>query len=1523
MSKARPRAGAGAGAGGGAGGGGDTLTPTGGGVAHDHDHDRDREYNDGHGEASDGYYSLEESNEDDNDDLHKQVQDQVHVSMLESWGRASTSLPPMTDPGPSAGSPSSGKEKLPSIPPHIYSKFRRERMYNELASQHQHQHQNQMSPQSQRPMPQYAWGDDAGNVGSPGYYADNDEQADNGPLELELREQAADADRFVTHVSTKNNAGGKRKKKVHSGFSGKIGSVESGGQWESPSPVRVDASPSYTSSPVSVSTATATAAAAATPSSGSSSASFSSPESRSTGIGSYSLRSLLGTPSPDKISSPSPTYSHGKAKMGTGSPVSGAGSNGGMYFAFPSTGSVLGAVAGQTPSPLSLSKKKTTVAAAGAVSAGAKAESAIYDSMNTYRANHTRNTDEIMTKKLQSIHEKLVEVNREGSEARVALLASADSMVSKLPLKYLYGKPELRKYAIERAMKPIIKLGVKKLHFALKRALDIWREPPILAVHDEKQVGFLVIATFLGRMLTPIYTHAFLQWAKLYSSRFQKDQDIMLNAAATQIALWYRHTRVTRRKLFQFFTAAVKTCLDRRKAIKHTIQFEMTRRQSLLKFVRAIAKRRRQYFAARHLMRPYLWFKLYRKVQFRLTRKIFARQVQRWFRMTRYRVTKEKYLIGKILYFGGYSVVYPKIPAELLRRNGFLNGFDQCASVIQRSWFVSKGNFAAFMIAAARRAKEEYEQMRNDNALIIQSTFRGHLWNLLTLAAREWNRSRRISFAFRRYQYRCWITKRVDFAKHRPARFIQAWYRKCKFLKGLPPRFLQRKVLFIWQNLKATMASHAIQGAWKAHLERERIKHEEFLKWVAEQRANAKRTAKMVVKIQQNWRQMLKSGNRFPRHVYLVMWRMARKRNKDRFMAALMIQKCARPYIAEQKDLERIGRIQCADDIWGIAKCYLLKLAIWDRVEATKLKKKVASNFIKKNFRVFLLNRHIKIRCILRQHQKKHWKHIYDAASYVQRWIKRKFAEYYIPVRSAARYEVQKKKEREEKRRLLQIRNKAAPFIVKIFRMFKPHRLNIALVERERARILKIHKARCIQKFARKIVAWARFDKIVAYRRKVFEEYERHYSLRHAANVIGYYYKRRNEKAELQSRFVHRKRVLAEYRRLEALRKEAYAARDVAIEDKRRTDENMKATINASWKQGSDVSGKNYYYNYVTGESQWDPPDNWKVPKANKKWLRQIDDRANVYYYNMETQESSWLPPCNLCGEQSEKHCQDCETAYCDRCYDSYHCLDETDDPGDEEQQQLKLHAWSLVEYEKDILKSGDIYCLECKRRCATKMCTTCWDAYCDVCFRYTHHSGNLKYHKAVSYSKAKKGWMCVKATSAGESDYYMKGDTGLTTYEKPWEMMSENERRLYDDFLSHQKASEEHVNTIKELQIKLEEASFERDSILSDAMGAGFMGGSVVGALKKKKTKKQMEDEMLDNASRVDVVGEVEKEIKPGMFDWLTGKTPEYKKKLLKPKERERGNEKSEYMASLIINIEKEAKIAKEEQRKEGMKRN
>ena len=243
------------------------------------------------------------------------------------------------------------------------------------------------------------------------------------------------------------------------------------------------------------------------------------------------------------------------------------------------------------------------------------------------------------------------------------------------------------------------------------------------------------------------------------------------------IQTWWRDIRVTSKNPFKWLFQAVQICLHRRRAIKHMIEFERARRNGIMKMVRAVIKKRRTFFAARSIMLPYLWFKLYRQMQYRLTRLYNVRILQRFYRMRMYRPQKESLRIRAVLRYGGYSVVLPKLPPRFLHA-GFLQSIDMCAGVIQRAWFVSKGNYAQFIVAAARRAKEEHLQMLNDNATIIQHNFLGHLWNLLNKASIQHNRARRISFAFRHYQWRCLVTHHLPYRIHMYARKIQTCIRK-------------------------------------------------------------------------------------------------------------------------------------------------------------------------------------------------------------------------------------------------------------------------------------------------------------------------------------------------------------------------------------------------------------------------------------------------------------------------------------------------------------------------------------------------------------------------------------------------------------------------------------------------------------------------------------------------------------------------------------------------------------------------
>ena len=248
--------------------------------------------------------------------------------------------------------------------------------------------------------------------------------------------------------------------------------------------------------------------------------------------------------------------------------------------------------------------------------------------------------------------------------------------------------------------------------------------------------------------------------------------------------------------------------------------------------------------------------------------------------------------------------------------------------------------------------------------------------------------------------------------------------------------------------------------------------------------------------------------------------------------------------------------------------------------------------------------------------------------------------------------------------------------------------------------------------------------------------------------------------------------------------------------------------------------------------------------------------------------------------------------AYCEKDYELYHTGSEAED------EDWAEHKWSLTEYAMDILAPGQVYCIECKKRCADVVCTTCWDDYCKTCFNFTHRNGALKYHKTQSYTRARKGWTVVKGKLAGESDFYVHGSTGETTYEKPEELMTPEELLFYTNFKSHEAAALEHVEKIKQLQFDVEAIAYERDTIVARALEAGTPIGDILAKRKKKANRFQQEGEIRN------VVDEVRKVTKPG-YRLFSSSFAEYRQSLLQPKPRVRGGEKAAFIGGLITSVQ------------------
>jgi hypothetical protein len=403
--------------------------------------------------------------------------------------------------------------------------------------------------------------------------------------------------------------------------------------------------------------------------------------------------------------------------------------------------------------------------------------------------------------------------------------------------------------------------------------------------------------------------------------------------------------------------------------------------------------------SARAIQRIRRWRLLLIWTSYKLVRNIKARRIQRWRRMVLHRHHRELYVIRQVLRFGGYSVVFNKMPKKLIDSWGHLGSVNACVSLLQKAYYASKGRLDMYMKAAAKRAHEAHMEMLNEKAVIIQDSWRAHLWDLLYRASWMNNRARRIQRGFRAHQYRDYDVTRLSRRRVRMATKLQRNVRLYRARVYMKERFWQRKVIIVCNKCMRQLMAARIQKGYRDHVAYLLWVKEQLMAFYAAQRASTEVVLQATRTMQWFWRKnwranwkatryskvaMIKEFGQaqaaiketgywdikkctYSRHILLLFRNEFRARRMVLWKAAIPIQHLIRKYIAKRRVKWARWQLYSQQRIWRFTKSYLLKLELYDRVTAARRLLPPMANKIKWNLRKFMFYKKLKPRWVARR----------------------------------------------------------------------------------------------------------------------------------------------------------------------------------------------------------------------------------------------------------------------------------------------------------------------------------------------------------------------------------------------------------------------------------------------------------------------------------------------------------------------------------------------------------------------------
>lgn len=842
--------------------------------------------------------------------------------------------------------------------------------------------------------------------------------------------------------------------------------------------------------------------------------------------------------------------------------------------------------------------------------------------------------------------------------------------------------------------------GFKGRRRATKRAASLDRE-------RQRNSNAVCATAFLHRRATLM---------KLYKQR-QRDRVATCDTAATQIQLIYRKYCAHRHVAF----------LSTRKA--HQLRLEQAAVRIQRTYRRRAAKARAQ--KARYERE---------QVESRLRKKIVAR-------------SKAALKIERV----GRGFIGRNRSHLLQREREYLS---RAASKIQKFWRIKHGSYALSMKIAAKREREKREaQARRDRARLTLQCFGRYV------LAKQCVKTRKAQLA------------QEIVRKHLAAERIQIFWWNCQGQYELAQRCNARRKELEFQNKCATQIQRIVRGfVVRRKTHRLRLYSEASIiiqhatrGWLAVRKVNRKReqrrrlVAKMATIIQ-----CLVRSHRAMRRAYTMRRFYGARKIQCMLRSSFARQELARCRSAriaflKQQALEKKSATCIQRHVRGmqarlkyqelrmnhaaivvqavLVRPYLArKQARFTRMNAKRARNRREADLVWKITRRSRAARLIQCRAriILARRKFKALIHAYrsEIASKIQRCVRvylAKLAMHRARLNRAA-YRLQifwrrilakrdLEKRFRERRKFLDKQAKCALYIQRVWRSHKGRKRFAELMKREHDRVLKEE-----YKYERKI-------KMEKDKRRM-ERKEARQDRRRTAKTIfekeAYDFAVRQRKRKREREGFHPPGWAKHFQSLDTLERIIkYDSRQKEIE---------KAWVKVHCDE-NDPESEVYYWNEISGWSQWEVPYNIAEAEARNARDDARKAKADALKQAIEAKRTAcsastllcrqllpWVSKKATCNQPATLFCHQCNQVFCEECNERLHAKGPS-----------KNHSRYVIEELED-----QTVCIGCEKQLANRFCKPCGDAFCDQCWERLHNSPERKKHECENlcrYTKPDLGY--------------------------------------------------------------------------------------------------------------------------------------------------------------------------------------